>query len=50
MFDLARQIIQLTATVQPVIAASFEASEMANAEILRRLGISRDELKAGLER
>jgi hypothetical protein len=50
MFDLARQIIQLTATAQPVIAASLEAAERADAEILRRLGISRDELKAGLER
>jgi hypothetical protein len=50
MLDLARQIAQLTANVQPTIAAGFEAERRANAEILRRLGVTRDELKAQLDR
>jgi hypothetical protein len=50
MLDLARQIVHLTANVRPMIAASFEADARASGEILRRLGVSRDELKAQLEK
>jgi hypothetical protein len=43
MLDLARQMEQLTASARPANIASFEAARRADAEILRRLGLSSDD-------